>query len=89
MSGAITKVTDFFQRPDREHNWPQWLRMVVEEMLVIDTACVYPRASRGGELYGFELVDGSTIKRVLDVTAPHPAAARSGLSADPEGHPGG
>lgn len=59
-------VTDFMQSPDKEHTWAQWLRMVVEELLVIDTVCVYPRMDRGGGLYGFELVDGATIKRLID-----------------------
>jgi hypothetical protein len=46
--------------------------MLVEEMLVIDAMCVYPRETRGGQLYGFELVDGATIKRVLDNTGRTP-----------------
>lgn len=72
LKGAIKQVTDFLQRPDKEHNWPQWLRMLIEELLVIDTMCVYPRETRGGELYGFELIDGGTIKRVLDATGRTP-----------------
>ena len=62
----IRRVTDFLQSPDREHDWPQWLRMQVEDLLVIDAVAVYPRASRAGSLYGLELVDAATIKRVID-----------------------
>jgi hypothetical protein len=69
---AIKKVSDFLERPDRESNWQQWLRKVIEELLVIDTVCIYPRQTRGGQLYGFELVDGATIKRVLDMTGRTP-----------------
>ena len=72
LKANVKTVTDFLQRPDREHNWPQWLRMLIEELLVIDTMCVYPRETRGGELYGFELIDGGTIKRVLDDTGRTP-----------------
>jgi len=69
---AIRQASDFLERPDQQNNWQQWLRQVIEEMLVIDTVCVYPRQNRGGKLYGFELVDGATIKRVLDVTGRTP-----------------
>lgn len=77
LKANVKTVTDFLQRPDREHNWPQWLRMLVEELLVIDTMCVYPRETRGGDMWGFELVDGSTIKRVLD------ESGRTPLPPDP------
>lgn len=62
----IRMATEFFERPDKEHDWAQWLRMQVEDLLVIDAVCVYPRANRGGGLYALELVDAATIKRVLD-----------------------
>jgi hypothetical protein len=63
---AIKRVSDFFAYPDREHSWDQWLRMQVEDLLVIDAVAVYPRGTRGGDLYGFELVDGATLKRLID-----------------------
>jgi hypothetical protein len=68
----IKAATQLLESPDKEHDWAQWLRMVVEDLLVIDAVCVYPRATRGGQLYGFELVDGATIKRVLDITGRTP-----------------
>lgn len=62
----IEAAQAFFRRPDKEHPWRTWLRMLMEEIFVIDTACIYPRATRGGQLYSLELIDGATIKRVLD-----------------------
>ncbi len=62
----INKLTEFWQSPDREHSWQQWLRMIIEDMLVIDAATLYPRKTKGGELYSLEPVDGATIKRVID-----------------------
>jgi len=59
-------IREFMRSPDRENSWPEWLRMVLEDMFVIDAACVYPRLTKGGQLYALEPVDGSTIKRVLD-----------------------
>lgn len=67
FADQIKKATDFLEYPDKEHNWTEWLRMIVEDLLVIDAICIYPRMNRGGALYGFELVDGATIKRLLDV----------------------
>ncbi len=72
MAAEIKAATDLLHRPDKEHDWPQWLRMCVEELLVIDALCVYPRRTKGGGLYGFDLVDGATIKRVLDDTGRTP-----------------
>lgn len=68
----IKRVTDFLERPDREHSWDQWLRMQIEDLLVIDAVAVYPRSTRGGGLYGFELIDAATLKRVLDDTGRTP-----------------
>lgn len=66
MKADIHAVTEFFERPDKEHDWSQWLRMQLEDLLVIDAIAVYPRMTLGGQLYAFELVDGATLKRVLD-----------------------
>jgi hypothetical protein len=68
----VKAVTEFFQSPDKEHSFDDWLSMLIEDLLVIDAVCVYPRMSRGGKLYAFELVDGATIKRVLDETGRTP-----------------
>ncbi len=65
-------VTDFLQFPDQEHDWTTWLRMVLEEMLVIDAATIYPRQTIGKTLYSLELIDGGTVKRVLDQTGRTP-----------------
>jgi len=59
-------ITAFLQSPDREHTWAAWLRMVIEDLLVLDAPTLYPRLTRGGELYALEPVDGATVKRLLD-----------------------
>lgn len=65
-------VNAFLAFPDGEHDWDTWLRMLLEDMLVLDAATVYPRLTLGGELYALELVDGATIKRLLDPTGRTP-----------------
>jgi hypothetical protein len=62
----IDFLRDFFRFPDRENDWDTWLRMLLEDLLVIDAPTLYPRMTRGGEIYGFEPVDGATINRVID-----------------------
>ena len=62
----IAAISDFLACPDREHSWDQWLRMLVEDLLVIDAPTLYKRRSRNGALYALEPIDGATIKRVID-----------------------
>jgi len=70
----IEELDEFFHMPDKEHTWQQWLRMLVEDMLVIDATTLYPRLNKGGGLYALEPIDGATVKRVIDHTGrtPHP-----------------
>lgn len=67
------QLFEFFQSPDKEHDWNTWLRMLLEDLLVIDAPAVYPRRTLGGALYALEPIDGSTIKRVLDQGGRTPA----------------
>jgi hypothetical protein len=39
--------------------------MLLEEMLVIDAATLYPRYNRGGALYALDIIDGATIKPLI------------------------
>jgi hypothetical protein len=61
----IAMLDKFFRSPDRENCWSDWIRMVMEDVLVIDAASLLPRFTVGGDLYGFDVVDGATIRRVL------------------------
>lgn len=72
------ELEDFFNNPDKEHDWDTWSRMLLEDLFVIDAPAVYVRKTVGGQLYSIEPVDGATIKRVLDIhgrtpMAPQPA----------------
>jgi len=71
------QLTDFLQYPDQEHDWASWTRLVVEEMLVIDALTIYPRKNRGGGIYGLEVMDGATIKRLIN------SDGRTPISPDP------
>lgn len=55
------------RRPDGENFWSDWLRMVLEDMLVIDAATVFVRRTRDGEeVVGLFQIDGATIKPIVD-----------------------
>ncbi len=73
-SKSIDAVASFLARPDRRHSFADWLRMLVEEMLVIDAATIYPRYARGGALYSLDIIDGATVKPLIgeDGRAPEP-----------------
>lgn len=74
---AVDAISDFFRAPDREHSWQEWLRLLARDMLEIDAATIFPRMTRGGELYALETVDGSTINRIID------SYGRTPLAPDP------
>lgn len=64
----IKDLTRFFQKPDGEHSWGTWLRMLLEDVFVIDAATLHRRRTRGGskKLVSLDQIDGSTMRRVLD-----------------------
>lgn len=62
----IKEITKFFRKPDGEHDWNTWLRMLLEDLFVIDAPTLHRRRTRGGKLVSIDPVDGSTIRRVLD-----------------------
>jgi hypothetical protein len=63
----------FLRQPDQEHDWPTWLRMLLEDLFVLDAPALYVRRTLGGELWALEPIDGSTINRVIDVTGRTPS----------------
>jgi SPP1 gp7 family putative phage head morphogenesis protein len=66
------EAMQFLRMPDGEHGWEDWLRMLLEDLFVIDAPTIYVRKTRGGKLYALEPIDGSTIKRVIDATGRTP-----------------
>ena len=66
VDAKAQKLTAFFQSPDQDHSWEEWLRLLLEDMFVLDAPCLYIQRTRGGQLYALRPLDGSTIKRVID-----------------------
>ena len=67
------EVEEFFQMPDGESTWTDWLRMLTEEMLVTDALAIYPWLNNDGTPYRFNIIDGTTIKRNIDAQGRTPA----------------
>lgn len=70
----ITRITDWLEYPDRKqgYNWEQWAGQLMEARLVYDATAVYPRRTFGGDLFALEIIDGSTIKPLLDESGGRP-----------------
>lgn len=68
FTDEINRLRAFWENPDRANGltWTDWLMIAAEEVLVIDAWAVYPQPSVGGDLYGFQILDGSTIKPLID-----------------------
>lgn len=66
LSAKIKIATDFFQKPDGLNDWPDWLRMICEDLFVIDAPSIYCQRTRGGALYGLHPIDGATIIPRID-----------------------
>lgn len=67
------EIEDFFRRPDRIHDWTTWLRMLLEDVFVIDAPALYVRRRNDGGLWGFEIIDGATISVRLSPDGRQPA----------------
>lgn len=59
-------IDALFKRPDGVHGWQGWLRMLMEEVMVTDATSIYPRKLNNGQTCSFELIDGTTIKPLVD-----------------------
>ena len=68
----IQKMEDFFEYPDRERTWSEWMRSVIEDHLVVDAATIYKRKTLGNTLYSLEQLDGTLIKPLLDLRGRRP-----------------
>jgi SPP1 gp7 family putative phage head morphogenesis protein len=62
------RITEFWKKPDRGNGYDfgAWMTQALEEHLVLDALAIYPRYTLGGDLYSLEVLDGSTIKPLLD-----------------------
>jgi hypothetical protein len=62
----VKALNKFFNRPDKEHSFEQWLRIMIEELLVCDTAALWKHERMDGGPYAIRIMDTATIRRLID-----------------------
>jgi len=72
----INRLKQFWEMPDPSNglNFTDWLAMALEEILVLDAWAVWPQQNVGGKLMGLQILDGSTIKPLIDDRGMRPMA---------------
>jgi hypothetical protein len=72
----IREIEDFIRRPSYEWPFKDWLRALVEDILVTDAPALYCERNGRGDLIGLRPIDGTTVRRIVseDGTMPRPSA---------------
>lgn len=77
----LRELTTFFERPDpiRGWYWDDWVKALLEEVFVVDAPSIYPHPTwlpgRGplkSDLFALEVLDGATIKPLVDIRGARP-----------------
>jgi hypothetical protein len=68
----IRAVSRFLRKPDGYHNFHEWIHLILEDLFVIDAPCLERRRNYNGDIVGYDVIDGSTIKVLLDYNARTP-----------------
>lgn len=61
----LQDVIQFWRKPDGRHTWKQWLRMLCEDLLVIDAMACYIARDSTKKIAAFMPTDGATWNRLL------------------------
>lgn len=64
----IARLRKFWETPDPQNglSFVDWLSMAIEEIDVLDAWAIWPQTTVGGDIRGLQILDGSTIKPLLD-----------------------
>lgn len=64
----IARLRSFWEQPDPANGlvFYDWLNIALEEILVLDAWAVWPQPKVNGDLHGLQILDGSTIKPLID-----------------------
>ncbi len=62
----LEEVKEFFRKPDRKRRFEVWARMILEDLFVIDAPTVNIWKTVSGKPYAAEVIDGATIKPLID-----------------------
>lgn len=70
----IRRVEKFWRKPDGTTHFATWLRSSMEDLLVLDAPAFEKRRSRAGKLIALDIVEGDSIKLLVDQTGRRPQA---------------
>lgn len=64
----IARLRKFWETPDPQNglSFVDWLSMAIEEIDVLDAWAIWPQSTVGGQIIGMQILDGATIKPLLD-----------------------
>lgn len=76
LAPEIARLHDFWEVPDKQNGlvFQDWLNIFLEDLLVIDGVAIWGQKSVAGDLYGFQILDSTTIKPLLDDRGMRPMA---------------
>lgn len=64
---GIDALDKFFRQPDGKHDFDAWMRMILEDVFVIDAPAIYMGTMDNfGRPLSLDVVDGATIKPLID-----------------------
>lgn len=87
----MVRLRNWWEKPDplNQMDWPTWLALMLEEQLVVDALSIWPRRRLSGECVAFEIIDGTTIKPLLDHRGSTPIAPDPAYQQVLQGFPRG
>ena len=61
LKKPIQDMKEFWQFPDKENSFDQWIGILAEDTFVTDTLCFFVNKSKKGEVISLDPIDGTTI----------------------------
>lgn len=71
---TIAKLTDFVACPDGEHEFQDWVKPLINDMLTIDAGCYLLRKAPDGTVFEWRVMQGAYITRLVDANGYTPRA---------------
>jgi hypothetical protein len=63
----VAEVAKFFETPDGEHEFAEWIRLLLEDVIVLDALSIVKQDTISGVPLAFEIFDGATMLPLLDI----------------------
>lgn len=68
----VKALYKMFERPDGEHDWPEWLGALLEDRFVIDAASLWVERDSRDRIVHWVPIDGATVNRIVNETGMTP-----------------